>query len=207
MTSIAPVAEKEPELAPAPVADEPRDTPEALPPETGAERARFQLPYSQQIARLGVPPETPKAEVEKPAEPTRYFRVVAQDAGTLLAGDKKIHLDGLNPLALDARCGANGKAWPCGRAARAALRRFIRGRAVVCSHTAEREKGEVVAHCTVAGTDIGDWLVRYGWATPAADAAEKFSEALELARNEMRGQWKSANSARPPSPTSRTATQ
>jgi endonuclease YncB( thermonuclease family) len=70
------------------------------------------------------------------------------DSGTLEAGDVVIKLSGIVAHKADAQCqDKNGKNWPCGTAAKAALRRLIRARAVVRPAWAKRAEVVYGALC------------------------------------------------------------
>jgi endonuclease YncB( thermonuclease family) len=118
------------------------------------------------------------------ARPTLLFNVIVLSAGTLKAGDRTIHLAGVAAPEFKRRCGAAAAAWPCGRMARAALRRLIRGRAVECDLPAGMA-GAVAARCRVAGEDLSAWLVAQGW---AADG-EEHAAAEAAAREARLGLW------------------
>lgn len=69
------------------------------------------------------------------------------------------------------------------------MRRFIRGRSVVCDILSDSSKSEVVGRCEVTGDDLSKWIVERGWAEPAAETNEACSYDLEAAKNEKLGQW------------------
>ncbi len=60
------------------------------------------------------------------------------------------------------------KTWPCGSAAKAALARLIRARAVTCT-LLKREHNIMNMRCSIGGTDLSAWMVRQGWAEPKAN--------------------------------------
>ncbi len=134
------------------------------------------------------PPQPPRA-----AEPDRqrYARVLVETAGTLRVRDRAIRIAGIDAPEIDEFCkDATGQSWPCGRAAAAALQRLVRQRSVECE--ADREtRDDTDAHCTVAGTQIGEWLVRQGWARPADPSTMQAAadEARDGARGMYREQW------------------
>jgi endonuclease YncB( thermonuclease family) len=134
----------------------------------------------------------PQAEAEIKPKPTTkiYYRVTVPDSGTLEAGDVVIKLNGIVARKADVQCqDEKGKSWPCGVAAKAALRRLIRARAVVCDLPEPSEQNSFTARCTVAGTDLSSWMVRQGWAEPKEPT---LVEAAQLARSEKIGLWRSA---------------
>jgi endonuclease YncB( thermonuclease family) len=67
--------------------------------------------------------------------------------------------------------------------ARAALRRFVRGRAIECEVPAGAAEIPNPARCFVAGSDISEWLVAQGWAEAIdadLDEAEKAARQAKL---------------------------
>jgi endonuclease YncB( thermonuclease family) len=134
-----------------------------------------------------------QAEAEiKPMPTTKiYYRVTVPDSGTLEAGDVVIKLNGIVASKADVQCqDENGKSWPCGAAAKAALRRLIRARAVVCDLPEPSEQKSFRARCAVAGTDLSTWMVRQGWAKPNDPPEPALADAAEAAKSERIGLWR-----------------
>jgi endonuclease YncB( thermonuclease family) len=120
----------------------------------------------------------------KPAKKT-YYRVFVPDSGTLEAGDVVIKLNGIVASKADAQCQDEaGKSWPCGAAAKTALRQLIRARAVVCDLPGPGEHKSFTARCAVSGTDLSTWLVRQGWAKPNDLPEPALADAAEAAKSE-----------------------
>lgn len=133
----------------------------------------------------------PLRRVNRPAPETqargqRLFNPIVIAADTIKVRGRDIHLAGIDAPGFNARCGAGAAAWPCGRMARAALRRFIRGRAIECEVPAGAEAIPDPATCRVAGDDIAQWLVAQGWAKPAGD---RYGEERDAARDANLGLW------------------
>ena len=105
-------------------------------------------------------------------------------AGSIEKGSKSIRLIGVVITAADAQCGSWPDAWPCGRMARAALQRFVRRRSVECRKPESPADG--LAHCSVGGRDIGEWLVVQGWARASGP---DYADAEKTAQKEKRGVW------------------
>ena len=130
---------------------------------------------------------------KKEAKPTTkiYYRVKVPDSGTLEAGDVVIKLNGIVARKADAQCqDEKGKSWPCGAAAKAALRRLVRARAVVCDLPEAGEQKSFTARCAVSGTDLSTWMVRYGWAKPNDPPEPMLAEAARAAKAERIGLWR-----------------
>jgi endonuclease YncB( thermonuclease family) len=129
--------------------------------------------------------------VDPPAKQTqarteRLFNPIVVAAGTIKARGADIHLAGIAAPEFDAQCGEGAKAWPCGRMARAALRGFIRGRAIECEIPAGADKIPDPAECLVGGDSISKWLVSRGWAKRGGDTYESMEKA---AREAKLGLW------------------
>jgi endonuclease YncB( thermonuclease family) len=125
----------------------------------------------------------------KPTKKT-YYRVIVPDSGTLQAGNVVIKLNGIAASKADAQCNdEQGKNWPCGAAAKTALRQLIRARAVVCDLPEAGEQKSYIARCAVSGTDLSAWLVRQGWAKPNDPPEPALADAAETAKSERIGLW------------------
>lgn len=122
----------------------------------------------------------PKARTE------RIYNVLVLSAGIVKARNREIRLAGATALDFDQRCGEGAAAWPCGRMARAALRSFIRGRAIDCEIPAGADKLPDPAACSVGGENIAEWLVAQGWAKRSGD---DFEAAEKAARDAKLGLW------------------
>ena len=129
---------------------------------------------------------------EKPKPTTKtYYRVTVPDSGTLEAGEVVIKLDGIVARPADAQCqDEKGKSWPCGAAAKAALRRLVRARAVVCALPETAEQKSFTTRCAVSGTDLSTWMVRQGWAKPNDPPEPALADAARAAKSERIGLWR-----------------
>jgi endonuclease YncB( thermonuclease family) len=107
-------------------------------------------PVSGPLVRVEPPkPENPA----QPARRERLFNPVVVSAGAIKVGDDEIRLAGIAVTEPDKSCGEGASAWPCGRLARAALRSFIRGRAIECEIPAGADEVPSPARCLVAYDD------------------------------------------------------
>ncbi len=142
---------------------------------------------SQQIQSLPLRGETGI----KPKQTTKiYYRVTVPDSGTLQAGHVVIKLNGIVAHEADAQCrDEKGKSWPCGAAAKTALRQLIRARSVVCDLPGPGKQKSFTARCAVSGTDLSTWLVRQGWAKPNDLPEPALADAAEAAKSERIGVW------------------
>lgn len=142
-----------------------------------------------QAARLSVPLRG-EADIQPKLTKKIYYRVIVSDSGTLEAGDVVIRLNGIVASKADAQChDKQGKNWPCGAAAKTALRRLVRARAVVCDLPEPGEQKSFTARCAVSGTDLSTWVVRQGWAKPNDPPEPALADAAEAAKSERIGLW------------------
>jgi endonuclease YncB( thermonuclease family) len=152
------------------------------------------LDEKPQAAKLAqqIQPVPLRGEAHIKSKPTKktYYRVIVPDSGTLEVGDVVIKLNGIAASKADAQChDGQGKNWPCGAAAKAALRQLIRARAVVCDLPEPNEPKSFTARCAVSGTDLATWLVRQGWAKPTDPSEPTLADAAKAAKSERIGLW------------------
>ncbi|MDD9910101.1 MAG: thermonuclease family protein [Ahrensia sp.] len=145
----------------------------------------------QTIARLPAKPQLPvtpgSSETSKRVE-TALSRPLIEQPGLLQSNALQVSLSGTVSPTLDFKCETDRVTHPCGRQARTALRRFIRGRTAQCDLSKDAQKGAHETRCTVAGKDIANWLVQQGWALAAVGS--DYEEAMADARKAGRGLWR-----------------
>lgn len=167
---------------------QPDTAPQARPSETTSATVRNVTPENMTAA-----PQVSGAltRVETPTPPAKgrmelLFNPIVASAGTIKARDREVHLAGVAAPEPDRKCGEGAQAWPCGAMARAALRRFIRGRAIACEVPAGGSEIPDPANCVVGGENLSEWLVAQGWAEREGDA---FETAEKAARDAKLGVW------------------
>ena len=167
----------------------------------GFEENRPAKRSAQSLSRPAIPTEKPQAprlsvplrgeaDIQPKLTKKIYYRVIVSDSGTLEAADVVIRLNGIVASKADAQChDKQGKNWPCGAAAKTALRRLVRARAVVCDLPEPGEQKSFTARCAVSGTDLSTWMVRQGWAKPNDPPEPALADAAEAAKSERIGLW------------------
>jgi endonuclease YncB( thermonuclease family) len=160
------------------------------------------MSITRSLSKPGIPTRNPHtnpqadgvaAFIEVRPKPTTktYYRVTVSDSGTLEAGEVVIKLDGIVARPTDAQCqDKKGKSWPCGVAAKAALSRMVRARAVVCALPETIEQKSFTTRCAVSGTDLSTWMVRQGWAKPNDVPEPVLADAARAAKSERIGLWR-----------------
>ena len=144
-------------------------------------------PDADEIAVRKAPDNTGAVVPLAPAPPAAtklYHRVTVRDGGTLQSGKVVIRLAGIVAREANATCKSEkGKTWSCGAAAKAALTRLIRGRAVDCALPKGGEHNIFDARCSVGSVDLSAWMVQQGWAEandPSLADVAKHAKAARL---------------------------
>jgi endonuclease YncB( thermonuclease family) len=119
--------------------------------------------------------------------PTRLVgSASAADGDSLRLDGTRVRLLGLDAPELDQLCWyPDGSAWPCGRAAHAALAERVAAAQTTCIGSREDRYGRLLARCTTAGDDLGAALVGAGLAI----ATDAYGAEESAARAARRGIW------------------
>jgi endonuclease YncB( thermonuclease family) len=125
-----------------------------------------------------------------PDGPFDLRRPQVLDAGTLKTEDLTVRIAHVEALSADETCQSRlGGTWPCGARARTSLRGLVRMFTITCEKTTELGTDQVAAICTRRKINLGEWLVRQGWADPAEGAPEIYETLAAEARKAKRGKW------------------
>jgi len=128
---------------------------------------------------------------QRPAKPAEnrgvdLVRPIAESAGVLAFGNRRLRLAGITPTAADKTCtDSKGREWPCGMLAKTNVRLFLRLRTVRCDLDGADWTGTVTTACRIGTQDISRWLVENGWAE--AEKGSALTEAGETARQAGKG--------------------
>jgi endonuclease YncB( thermonuclease family) len=138
------------------------------PPEFGADGLLREAPR-EPLSQLGLAlPPPPPPEFKNPWAGKPLFRPVAIESAMFESGGHTIAIAGVKSVPVEESCTHDGTSWPCGVRARAAVRLWLRSRALVCQiPEAERDKDVMEGSCRLAKQDVGEWLVQNGWALAA----------------------------------------
>lgn len=95
----------------------------------------------------------------------RRGRASVTDGDTIEIHGERIRIHGVDAPESAQTCqDAEGAAWRCGQSAALALSDLLDAQTVSCIRTDTDRYGRTVARCSVAGEDVGAWLVSNGWA-------------------------------------------
>jgi endonuclease YncB( thermonuclease family) len=113
------------------------------------------------------------------------------DGDTLEIHGTRIRLWGVDAPETSQLCrGGDSLQYQCGAKAANDLDAFIAGRPVNCMPISLDRYGRTVATCSVGGADLGDWLVRNGFAMDWPEYSKrKYDDAQREAEHEGRGMW------------------
>ncbi|MBY4628792.1 hypothetical protein CO652_21260 [Rhizobium sp. H4] len=133
------------------------------------------------------PSEPPGGQAAGPAakKPIELTRPVAENAGVLSFGERRLQLAGIIPTPADRICGPAGRQWPCGMMAKTALRQLLRNRSLTCDLDMAEWKGMATAACRLGTQDLGTWLAENGWAE--AEASSPLDAVAEKAKQARKG--------------------
>ena len=86
------------------------------------------------------------------------------DGDTIEVHGQRIRLHGIDALESRQLCHLDSKPWQCGKEVANALAEKIARRPVTCEDLGRDRYNRILARCTVAGEDLGEWMVAQGWA-------------------------------------------
>jgi endonuclease YncB( thermonuclease family) len=112
------------------------------------------------------------------------------DADTIEIHGQRIRLHGIDAPEGRQLCQADGAQYRCGQQAALALADHIGRRAIACVERAIDRYGRIVAVCTVAGADVGAWLVSQGWAMAYRRDSRDYIDEEAEAPASCRGMWR-----------------
>lgn len=117
------------------------------------------------------------------------------DGSTLAIRQQQIRLFGIIAPETTQSCVLGGRIWACGADVTAALMGQAHDKMVICDERAIDTAKRVVAICRVGAVDLGDWMVRNGWAVAARQESMMYVSAEIAARNAHVGLWRIVPSA------------
>ncbi len=113
------------------------------------------------------------------------------DGDTIEVHGQRIRLHGIDAPESRQLCRLDGKPWQCGKDAANALADKIARRPVTCEDLGRDRYKRIIARCTVAGDDLGEWMVANGWAVAYYLYSYEYSRAEHRAKMARRGIWAS----------------
>jgi endonuclease YncB( thermonuclease family) len=128
------------------------------------------------------------AASDAPARITGRAAVI--DGDTLDIGGRYIRLFGIDAPGGPQSCrDERGAGYPCGRQAAGALQTKIGLRTIACDPRGVDRPDRIPAVCRLGDEDLGEWMVRQGWALAAHGEGRDYLRAEALAKSERLGLW------------------
>lgn len=113
------------------------------------------------------------------------------DADTVLLNGEKIRIQGIDAPETDQTClDAAARPFKCGLDARSALDARFGRLPWTCRSSGKDRYGRTLAKCSADGQDIGQWLVREGWALAFRRYSTDYVQEENAARDTQSGLWK-----------------
>jgi len=114
------------------------------------------------------------------------------DGDSLRAGDIDIRLIGIDAPELRQSCReSDGREWPCGRAAKARLAALVARGEIACAAQGYDRYRRMLAVCSAGDVaDLGEALVREGYAVHYGGVTSRYTAAEAEARADGRGLWR-----------------
>ena len=128
------------------------------------------------------------AQVSLPAAGTEITgkpRVI--DGDTIAIAGQRIRLHGIDSPESRQTCTTDGKPWPCGKDATAALKRMIGTGQITCVGRDRDRYKRIVAVCHVSGVNLNSHMVRDGWALAYRRYSTDYIDDEANARDARRG--------------------
>jgi len=123
------------------------------------------------------------------ADVTGKSRVI--DGDTIWIGDTKIRLHGIDAPEMKQICRTSkGKEQLCGRLAKQALEKLVRGQDVTCKGDKRDRYKRLIAVCYVGPFNINEQLVTNGWALAYRKYSKDYVRAEALAKSRREGMWR-----------------
>ncbi len=112
------------------------------------------------------------------------------DGDTIEIHGQRIRLWGIDAPEGRQTCTKGGQDWRCGTDAANALDAHLRGATVTCTRKDTDRYRRMVATCQARGEDVGEWLVRSGWALDYRQYSKGAYAGAEAAAHDARsGMW------------------
>ncbi|MCZ6743746.1 MAG: thermonuclease family protein [Alphaproteobacteria bacterium] len=111
------------------------------------------------------------------------------DGDTIEVAGRRIRLHGIDAPESDQLCYADGRRWQCGEDAGGILANLIANRPVTCQERDRDRYGRIVATCSVAGGNLGEWMVLNGLAVAYVRFSYEYTRAEHYAKSSRRGIW------------------
>ena len=111
------------------------------------------------------------------------------DGDTIEVHGQRIRLHGIDTPEHQQLCRRDGEPWQCGKDAAKALADKIARRPVTCEDLGRDRYDRIIGRCTVAGEDMGAWMVSQGLALAYRRYSLDYVDEEGEAQAARRGIW------------------
>lgn len=118
-------------------------------------------------------------------------QATAVDGDTLLVGDTKVRLFGIDAPEKAQTCDRNADRWRCGEESSRQLESLVRTYQVQCRGRGKDTHGRTVATCSANGVELNRAMVMHGWATAYRSYSQDYVADEARARAAKLGLWTS----------------
>lgn len=132
----------------------------------------------------------PLAAVQAQAPDMLAGPAEAIDGRSLRIGETVVRLADIEAPGLDRSCVLEGRSYPCGRLARAALADLLAGARTECRVVGRPTGAPPIAECLANGFDLSLNMVHTGWAYADAAQSNRYVGIENSARTARRGLWR-----------------
>jgi endonuclease YncB( thermonuclease family) len=118
-------------------------------------------------------------------------RAKVVDGDSIEINGARIRIWGIDAPEYNQRCDdAEHQSYPCGQMALNHMRRLVAGALVICTEVDHDRYGREVASCSARGVDLGEAMVRSGWAINYKRYSDgRYDDQEEAARADKIGIW------------------
>jgi endonuclease YncB( thermonuclease family) len=112
------------------------------------------------------------------------------DGDTIEVGSERVRLHGIDAPETHQTCTSDSREWACGREATFALAYEVGNHWVTCRGDQRDRYGRLIAVCYVGPHDLGERMVRQGWALAYRRYSMDYVDEEAVARREGAGMWR-----------------
>ena len=139
------------------------------------------------LCRLAIPVLVLLAPFAAYAEITGKAKAI--DGDTIEIDGKQINLYGIDAPEIGQTCWFERGEFPCGKSARESLWVYVKGQELTCREKPAGAEGGTSAICFAEGRDLGEHMIRRGWALTDRKHGADYTELEEEARRQRLGLW------------------
>jgi endonuclease YncB( thermonuclease family) len=118
-----------------------------------------------------------------------FSNVFVIDGDTIEINGERIRLYGIDAPEQGQPCRKNNESYNCGKASKEHLKFLITGTKVSCDDRGKDRYGRIIAVCKADSQDIGQLMVKHGWAIAYRKYSSDYIKDEKFARKNKLGMW------------------